>query len=85
MYEYVSAGVSLPCNDRGVWHHVRYFLKRYTPPECNDIIYDMELMTMIEVLEKWRSECEGAVYLLQLIPDHRNTYHVMTKTLLNRR
>jgi hypothetical protein len=42
-------------------------------------------MAIIKVLEEWRPECEGAVYPLQLITDHKNLEYFMTTMLLNRR
>ena len=66
-------------------HPLAYYSKKYSPAECNYDIYDMELMAIIKALEEWRPECEGAVYPLQLITDHKNLEYFMTKKLLNRR
>jgi len=64
---------------------VEYFLKKHTLAECNDDIYDEELMASIKALEEWRVEWEGAAYSLKLITDHKNIEYFMTKKLLNRR
>jgi hypothetical protein len=64
---------------------VAYYLKKYTPAECNYDIYDKELMAIIEALEEWRPECEGAELPLQLYTDHMNLEYFMSKKLLNRR
>ena len=61
---YVSAGVLSQYDDEEVLHPVAYCSKQYTPVECNYDIYDKELMTIINVLEEWRPECECTAYLL---------------------
>jgi len=83
--DYVSAGVSSQRDDEGVLHPVAYFSKKHSAAECNYYIYDKELMAIIEELEEWRPECEGAAYPLQLITDHKNHEYFMTKKLLNQR
>jgi hypothetical protein len=55
------------------------------PAECNYDIYDMELMAIIQALDKWRPECDSAAYLLQWSTDDKNIEHFMRKKLLNRR
>jgi len=65
----------------GVLHPVAYFSQKHTPAECNYDIYDKELMAIIEELEEWRPECEGVVYPLQLISDHKNLEYFVTKKL----
>jgi hypothetical protein len=64
---------------------VAYYSKNYTPAECNYDIYDKELMAIIEALEEWRPECEGAELPLQLYTDHKNLEYFMSKKLLHRR
>jgi hypothetical protein len=72
-------------DDEGVLHPVAYYSKKHSLAECNYDIYNKELMAIIKALEEWRLECEGAVYPLQLITDHKNLEYFMTKKLLNRR
>jgi len=81
--DYISAGVLSHWDDQWVLHPEAYFSKKHTPAECNYHIYDIELMAIIEALEEWRPECEGAVYLVQLITDHKNLEYFVTKKLLN--
>jgi len=83
--DYVSAGVLLQRDDKGVLHPVAYYSKKHSLAECNYDIYDKELMAIIKALEEWRPECEGPAYPLQLITDHKNLEYFMTKKLLNRR
>ena len=83
--DYVSAGDVSQYDDDRVLHPVAYFSKKHSPAKCNYDIYDKELMAIIKALEEWRPECEGAVYPLKLITDHKNLKYFMTKKLLNRR
>jgi len=83
--DYVPAGVLSQHDDQGVLHLVAYILKKHSPAECNYDIYNKELMAIINALEEWRLECEGAAYPHQLITDHKNLEYCMTKKHLNRR
>jgi hypothetical protein len=67
-----SAGVLSQRDDGGVIHPVPYNSKNHSPAECNYDIYHKELMAIIEALEEWSTEWEGAAYPLQLITDHNN-------------
>ena len=82
--EYVSAGVLSHYDNDGVLHLMGYFSKKHSPAECNYDIYDKELMAIIEALEEWIPECEGAEYPLKFITDHKNLQYVISKMLLNR-
>ena len=83
--DYVSAGELSQRDDEGMLHPVAYYTKKHSPAECNDNVYDKELMAIIKALEEWRPECDGTAYPLQLITDHKNLDDFMTKKLLNRR
>ena len=80
----MSAGVLSQRDDHGELHPVAYYSKKHTPVECNYDTYDKELMAIVEAVEEWRSECEGAANPLQLITDLENLEYVMTMKLLNR-
>jgi hypothetical protein len=83
--DYVSAGVLEQRDDDGVILPVGFFSMKHSPAECNYDIYDKELMAIINALEEWRPECDGAEHSLQLITDHKNLAYFMSKRLLNRR
>ena len=57
---YLSSGFLSQYTDDGVLHPLAYFAKKHTPAACNCDIYDKVLMAVIEALEEWRPECEGA-------------------------
>jgi hypothetical protein len=81
----VSAGGLSKWDDEGILHPVAYFLKQHTPAECNNDIIDKEEIAIIKAHEKWRRECEGGAYPLQLITNHKTLECFMLKKLLNRR
>jgi hypothetical protein len=83
--DYVTPEVLSQRDDERVLHPVAYYSKKHSPAECNYDIYDKELMAIIKALEECRPECEGAVYPLQLITDHKNLEYFITKKLLHRR
>ena len=45
--DHVSADVFSQKDINGILHSVVYFLKKYSPAECNYEIYDKELLTVI--------------------------------------
>jgi len=82
--DYVSpGGLSQYDDDEGVLNPVAHYSKKHTPAECNYDICHTGQMAISDALEKWRLECEPAVYPLQLLTNHKNFEHFMMKTLLN--
>jgi hypothetical protein len=55
----VSIGVLSQYDDDGVLHPVACFSMKHTPSRCKYNICDKELMAMVNVIEKWRHECDG--------------------------
>jgi hypothetical protein len=84
-WDFLSAGILSKRDDAGILHPVAFFSKKQSPAECNDDIYDKELMPLIMALTESRPECEGAEHTLQLLTDHKNLEYFMSKRLLNRR
>jgi len=84
-YHYTTAGELLKQDDEGVLYLVPYYYNKHSATQCNYDIYDKELIAMVQALEEWRPECEGAVYPLQLITYHKYLKCFMTKKVLNRR
>jgi len=80
-----SAGVSSQYDDDRVLHPVAYSSKNYSPAECNYHKYTKELIAIVEALEEWRPECEGAAYSPKLTTDCKNMEYFMTKELSNQR
>lgn len=82
-FDYVSAGVLLQHYDEGVIHPMAYISKTHSPVEYNCDIYNTELMVIIDALEAWRRECEGACHPLQLLTDYKNVEYWLMNKLLN--
>ncbi|KAH0603205.1 uncharacterized protein H6S33_008209 [Morchella sextelata] len=83
--DYVSAGVLSQYDDNGTLRPVAYFSKKHSPAECNDEIYDKELLAIIRSFEEWRPELEGAAYPIAVISGHKNLEYFMSTKQLNRR
>jgi hypothetical protein len=66
---------------------VAFFLKKIGPAETNYMIYNKELLAIIQVFKTWRLELtsvppEG---LVKVLLDHHNLEYFMTTKQLNRR
>ena len=53
--------------------------------ECNYEIYNKELLTIIKVFEKWKSELKNFKFFIQVIIDHKNLKYFMSFKLFNRK
>lgn len=62
-----------------------FFPKKHAPAKCNYEIYDKELMAIVRVFEKWKAELKRAVFLIQVISDHKNLEYFMTTKQLSRK
>ena len=82
--DYVSAGVMSQHGDNGILHLVAFFSKKYTPVECNNKIYDKELIVIIRRFEEWRAELELTPHPIQVLSKHCNLEYFMSTKLLNR-
>ena len=83
--DYVSAGVLSQHDDNGVLHPVAFFLRKYSPAECNYEIYDTELIVIVWVFEHRRAQLQSVDHPIQVLSDHKNLEYFMTSKLLNRR
>ena len=66
-----------------VWRPVAYFSQKMIPAECNYEIYDKELLTIVQIFEKWCSELKDFKYSVQMLSDHKNLKYFKTFKLLN--
>jgi len=58
--------------DDGHWLPVTYMSKQMLPAECNYVIYDKELLAIIEALKLWRHYLEGSPASVEIWFDHKN-------------
>ena len=50
-----SAGILSQPGSQGLLHPIAFLLKKHTPAECNNDIYDKELMAVVRAFEEWRA------------------------------
>ena len=72
-------------SDDGHWLPVTYMSKQMLLAECNYVIYDKELLTIIEALKLWRHYLEGSPHLVKIWSDHKNLEYFRSAQSLNHR
>lgn len=81
--DFVVAGVLSQMHD-GILKPVAYFSRKMNPAECNYMIYDKELLAIINSFENWRPELTGAHDEVKVLSDHQNLEYFMKTKELNR-
>ena len=66
-----------------VWRSVIYFSQKMISAECNYEIYNKELLTIVQIFEKWHSELKDFKYSVQMLSDHKNLKYFKIFKLLN--
>lgn len=64
---------------------MEYFSSKYSSQECNNEIYDKELLTIVKALEEWRPELKGSERKFDKVKDHKYLEYFMTMKALNQR
>lgn len=82
---YVSAQILSQHDGVGLMHPVAFCCNTNSTAECNQAIYDKELLAMIRAFEKWRPNLEGAPHPIQILSDHKDLECFMTTKLFNGR
>jgi len=72
-------------SDDGHWLLVAYMSKQMLPAERNYVIYDKELLTIIEALKLWHHYLEGSPHPVEIWSDHKNLEYFCSAQSLNRR
>ena len=67
-----------------VLRSVVYFSKKLTSAECNYMIYDKKLLTIVKSFKMWHPELASAADQVKVYTDHRNLKYFMTTKQLNR-
>ncbi len=83
--DYVSAGILSQYDNQGILHPVAFYSKKHTPAECNDGLYDKELVAIVQCFEEWRAELQSTPHPIKVLSDHRNLEYFMSTKSLNRR
>jgi hypothetical protein len=68
-----------------VLRSVTYFFKKMNSTECNYMIYDKELLTIIKSFKTWRSKLTSVKNWIKIYIDHKNLECFMIIKKLNRR
>jgi hypothetical protein len=64
---------------------VAYYSKTIILAEINYLIYDKEILAIIQALEAWRPELEGTLTRIQIVSDYKALeYFITTKALIGR-
>jgi hypothetical protein len=82
--DYASASVLSQYDDDNILHPIAYFSKKHSPAECNYVIYDKELMAIVQAFEEWRPELQSIINPIRVLSDYKNLEYFMITTLLNR-
>ena len=67
----------------GVLKPVVFFLKKILPVDCNYMIYDKELLTIMKSFETWKPELASIDQHVKMYTHHKNLEHFMTTKQLN--
>ena len=70
-------------SDDGHWLPVAYMSKQMLLAECNYVIYDKELLAIIEALKLWRHYLEGSPHPVEIWSDHKNLEYFRLVQSLN--
>jgi hypothetical protein len=64
------------------WHPVVYFSKSIALAEMNYLIYNKEMLAIIQVFKHWQTELKGTDYPIEVLIDHKTLeYFINTKAL----
>ena len=81
---YVTGGVLMQYDDKGMLRPVAFYSKKMTPAECNYPIHDKELLAIVRALEKWKVELKPLSSFL-IRTDHKNLKYFAKHQTLNER
>ena len=56
-----------------------YYLKKYTPAESNNEIYNKELLVIMHCLKVWDTELQSVFKGFNIITDHKNIEYFIKK------
>ena len=83
-FDFVTVGVLLQMHD-SMLKLIAFFSKKMSLAECNYIIYDKELLTIVKSFKTWRSELASVNpdRPVKVYTDYKNLEHFMTTKQLN--
>jgi hypothetical protein len=79
-----ATGAVLSIEQNGKWHPIAFSSHLMSPEECNYLVADKEMLSVIRSLEQWRHYLEGAHHEFEIWNDHANLQWFMKHQDLNR-
>ena len=67
----------------GSGHQLDFMSKSLSESECNYVIHDKELLSVIHGLEEWQHILEGTKHKVEILNDHPNLTYFHTTQNLN--
>ena len=80
---FAIAGVLLQADDDDVEHPVGYFSRKLQSEELNAMIFDKELMAVVESIAHWRYHLQGARHEFKVRTDHKALLYYRAPRLLS--
>jgi hypothetical protein len=80
--DYVPASVLSQYNNHNILYPIDYFSKKYSPGECNYMIYNMELLAIIQAFQEWYPELQSIINPIYVLSDHKNMEYFTLTILL---
>ncbi|OQE16552.1 hypothetical protein PENFLA_c027G03970 [Penicillium flavigenum] len=78
-------GVLSQPDDKGRWHPVAFWSRKFSGPELNYATPDQELFAIVHSFQHWRHYLDGSKYPIEVLSDHANLRTFMTQQKLNGR
>ena len=78
-----ATGAVLSIEKEGVWHPIAFSSHSMTPQEWNYPVADKEMLSVIQALEQWCHNLEGARHQFEIWNDHANLQWFMQRQDLN--
>ena len=82
--DYDYGAILLQQSEDGHWLPVAYMSKQILPAERNYIIYNKELLAIIEALKLWHHYLEGSPHPVKIWSNHKNLEYFRSAQSLNR-
>ncbi|RJE17540.1 to reverse transcriptase, partial [Aspergillus sclerotialis] len=79
------AGIMSQPDDKGVYHPIAFWSKKFSGAELNYGTPDQELFAIVWSFKQWRHYLEGAQYPIEVFSDHANLQSFMRQPKINGR
>jgi hypothetical protein len=83
--DYALGGQLGQWDKEGKLHPVAFYFLKLKGPELNYVIYDKELIVIIEAFKEWKHYLMGTKYKIKVYTDYKNLTTFTTTKELNKR